>query len=59
MCAGSIFYDEDTEEADEMENDRGLITGHIYSLISAVNLKINGSKKKVVKLRNPWGDHGK
>jgi len=42
MCAGSIFYDEDTEEADEMENVRGLITGHIYSLISAVNLKING-----------------
>lgn len=58
MCAGSIFYDDDTDEADEMENVKGLIPGHIYTLMAAMHVKINGKKSKVVKLRNPWGDHG-
>jgi len=57
MCAGSIDFDEGTSEAEEMEHVIGLIPGHIYSLISALEFKINGKMEKVVKLRNPWGDH--
>jgi hypothetical protein len=41
-----------------MEEVKGLIPGHIYTLISALKFKIKGKKEKVVKLRNPWGDHG-
>ena len=42
MCAGTIFYDEDTEEAEEMENVKGLIPGHIYTLGAALKVNING-----------------
>jgi len=41
-----------------MENVKGLIPGHIYTLMSAIHIRINGKKEKIVKLRNPWGDHG-
>jgi hypothetical protein len=44
MCAGSIFYDDDTDEADDMENVKGLIPGHIYTLMAAMNVKIGGKK---------------
>lgn len=44
MCAGSIFYDDGTDEADEMENVKGLIPGHIYTLIAAMHAHINGKK---------------
>ena len=58
MCAGSIYFEEETSEAEEMEEVKGLIPGHIYTLIAALKFKIKGKKEKVVKLRNPWGDHG-
>ena len=58
MCAGTIYYDEDTDEAYDMEENKGLIPGHIYTLMSAMKVKIEGDHKRVVKLRNPCGDHG-
>ena len=58
MCAGSVFYDEDTDEADYMENTIGLIPGHIYTLIMACKIHIKGKHERIVCLRNPWGDHG-
>ena len=42
MCAGSILYDEDTQEADDMENQRGLVTCHIYTLMSAMHIRFSG-----------------
>ena len=44
MCASTILYDEDSEEAEEMKNVKGLIPGHIYTVIAALYSKINGKK---------------
>jgi hypothetical protein len=35
----------------------GLVNMHAYSLISAAEVKKDGKKVQLVKLRNPWGDH--
>ena len=40
MCAGSIYYDDETDEADYMENVKGLIPGHIYTLMSAIKINV-------------------
>ena len=42
MCAGSVYHDEETSEGYEMEHDKGLGPGHEYTLISGINLLING-----------------
>ena len=58
MCAGTVFFEDETEEADEMEHEIGLVPGHIYTLMAGYKIKINGTKQKIVKMRNPWGKHG-
>ena len=41
-----------------LEKNLGLITGHIYTLIANYKVDLGkGKKEKIVKLRNPWGDH--
>jgi len=35
----------------------GLVANHAYSLISACTVNSNGKSIRLVKLRNPWGDH--
>ena len=38
--------------------DHGLVLGHAYSLIEAVEVTDgNDQIQKLVKLRNPWGKH--
>ena len=44
MCAGTVFYEDETEEADEMEHEIGLVPGHIYTLMAGYKIKINGAK---------------
>ena len=44
MCAGTVFFEDETEEADEMEHEIGLVPGHIYTLIAGYKIKINGAK---------------
>ena len=44
MCAGTVFYEDETEEAEEMEHEIGLVPGHIYTLMAAYKIKINGTK---------------
>lgn len=35
---------------------KGLVTGHAYSLLSGKEITFNdGSVKRLVKIRNPWG----
>lgn len=56
MCAGTILY---TDEFDQLhfKKNLGLITGHIYTLISAFKLDLGkGYLEKILQLRNPWGD---
>jgi hypothetical protein len=36
-------------------SETGIVQGHAYTLLRAVNLKFNGEKIKLLQLRNPWG----
>ena len=39
----------------ESRNEEGVISGHAYSLISIHEVKSNGQRARLLKLRNPWG----
>lgn len=40
---------------DETETKMGLIEGHAYTLISAIESEIDGEPLRLLKIRNPWG----
>ena len=41
----------------EAETELGIIGGHAYTLISCHELVVQDQKVRLVKIRNPWGDH--
>ena len=49
MCASS------NPGADTKMSETGIVQGHAYTLLKAVNLKFQGDKVRLLQLRNPWG----
>lgn len=45
----------DQDELDEDLESKGLVEGHAYSMLSAVELNYKGKIERLVKMRNPWG----
>lgn len=41
--------------SDTNTSTTGVVLGHAYTLLSAVELNANGSMNRLIKLRNPWG----
>jgi len=51
----TCIIEDDTGGA-EGKGEAGLLTKHLYSLLQAADVTLdNGSREKLVKLRNPWG----
>lgn len=51
MVAGSVPGE------DNKTTKFGIAKGHAYTLLNASEFNINGSKVKLIQLRNPWGVH--
>ena len=52
MMGCSVEYEYDEDKAEE----QGIVKGHAYTLISAIEIKNKqGKTVQLVKLRNPWG----
>jgi hypothetical protein len=49
MCASS------NPGFDTKMSDTGIVQGHAYTLLNAVNLTFEGKQVKLLQLRNPWG----
>lgn len=41
--------------SDRNKSVKGVVNGHAYTLLNAINLRFNGSLLRLVQLRNPWG----
>ena len=41
--------------SDTQKSMKGVVQGHAYTVLNAVNLNVNGSIQRIVELRNPWG----
>jgi hypothetical protein len=37
-----------------LKSIHGLKAGHIYTILDAQEINVNGKKEKLIKLRNPW-----
>lgn len=48
VCSSNPGSDADTSQS-------GVVLGHAYTFLNAVNLKHQGQLVKLVQLRNPWG----
>lgn len=52
MVAGSKKFD-------NKRSSKGIISGHAYTFIQALQIDIDGKREKVVQLRNPWARKSK
>jgi len=41
--------------ADTDQSQKGIVQGHAYTLMKAVEMSFKGQNVRLVKLRNPWG----
>jgi hypothetical protein len=41
--------------ADTAQSQKGIVQGHAYTLMKAVEMSFRGKNVRLVKLRNPWG----
>ena len=41
---------------DGAERSEGIVSGHAYSIMKAVEIYIMGEKQRLVLVRNPWGN---
>ena len=46
-----------TIEAKQKFEKVGLVEDHTFTLISAREATISGKKERLLKIRNPWGNH--
>jgi calpain-15 len=51
IMAACTFNTKQSEE----ELDNGIICGHAYTVLSAVNLRTTRGMVRLIQLRNPWG----
>lgn len=49
MCASS------QPGSDTTKSVSGVVQGHAYTFLNAVELNVQGSVQRLVQLRNPWG----
>jgi hypothetical protein len=42
--------------SDTQQSSSGVVQGHAYTFLNAVNLYIANKVERLVQLRNPWGD---
>lgn len=45
-----------TSGGDDTKNVDGIVSGHAFSLLKAIEITFNGSKVRLLKVRNPWGN---
>ena len=48
VCSSNPGSDSDTSQS-------GVVQGHAYTLLNAINLNYNGQQIRLIQLRNPWG----
>lgn len=41
--------------SDTTKSFSGIVNGHAYTVLNLTYLSFNGSKVRIVQLRNPWG----
>lgn len=45
-----------TPGGDDTKNVNGIVSGHAFSLLKAIEIIVNGTKVKLLRIRNPWGN---
>lgn len=41
--------------SDSNKSQSGVVQGHAYTVLEAINLTFDGKQHRLIKLRNPWG----
>ena len=45
-----------TPGGDDSKNSNGIVSGHAFSLLKAIEITLNGVKVRLLRVRNPWGN---